>query len=301
MKLGLGTAQFGGRYGIAGAEAPSHAEVERILRRAAEAGISVVDTAPAYGESESRIGVVLWRQHAFRIVTKTPALRTSNIGDSELLQIEAALDRSLANLKQESVYGLLVHSADDLLASGGERLMEALARMKKSGKVRKIGVSVYDGLQIDAILARFELDIVQLPLSLIDQRLLLSGHIADLQRRGIEIHARSVLLQGVLLLAPEHLPRFLGPLAPKIGAYRSCMKRSNVPLATGAIGFVTSCAGIACALVGVDGIEHFDQLLAAANAPLPADFETETYACSVRELVNPGLWPKLPDTSSSAS
>ena len=104
-----------------------------------------------------------------------------------------------------NVYGLLAHHADDLLVPGGRRVFEEMQRLLEEGLVRKIGVSVYSGQQIDSILELYTPDIVQLPLNLFDQRLLESGHLEKLKRRGVEIHARSVFLQGLLLIEPDQV------------------------------------------------------------------------------------------------
>lgn len=89
-----------------------------------------------------------------------------------------------------------MHRADDLFVPGGERLMAALTDLKQQGLVAKIGVSVYNAEQIDQVLDRFAIDLVQLPISVLDQRLLRSGHLRKLKSAGVEVHARSVFCRA---------------------------------------------------------------------------------------------------------
>src|SRR5262249_49070854 len=122
-KLALGGAQFGMRYGIANTSGqPPNAAVDQILRRANEFGISMIDTAEAYGDSEAILGRLVGHNAHIRIVTKTHPIRTDFVEQDHVKSVIDAFDASLRRLDRGTVYGLLVHDARDLLAPGGERL-----------------------------------------------------------------------------------------------------------------------------------------------------------------------------------
>ena len=143
-----------------------------------------------------------------RIVTKTAVgPKPAVFGQEDTDTIRAAFFTSLDRLRQDRVYGLLIHHGSDLLIPGGERLIELLSSLKRGGQVEKVGVSIYSGDELDGVLEKFVPDIVQLPLNIADQRLRNSGHLAKLDGLGVEIHVRSVL-QGVLLAAPDSLPAY---------------------------------------------------------------------------------------------
>jgi aryl-alcohol dehydrogenase-like predicted oxidoreductase len=288
-RLGLGAVQFGLDYGIANRRGKTALdEVRGILALAAEQGLRMVDTAPAYGDSEIVLGQTLPRDHRFQIVTKTPAFDHEIITADDARRLRQSFKESLTRMGQESVYGLLVHHVGDLLAPGGERLWEAMTALKNAGKVKAVGVSVYTGGKIDAILERFAVDLIQLPVNLFDQRLVHGGHLKELKKRGIEIHARSVLLQGLLLMAPEDIPQHLAAARPKVSALRRETKRAGISPQQAALGFVKSIADIDRILIGVENVAQLRDNIAAfaAGADLPFD----RFAVTDEQILNPSLW-----------
>ena len=224
-QLGLGTVQFGIDYGVTNKNGvPSDATVVKILSDALKNKIGIIDTAPAYGNAEWRLGNLLPDNRDCQIVTKTavrPKLNRFGRDDAELVH-RAFLD-SLQRLQRDHVYGLLVHLGTDLLLQGGERLVETLFALRAAGLVKKVGVSIYNAEELDRILEVFTPEFVQLPLSIADQRLLKSGHLAKLKRLGVEIHVRSVFLQGVLLAEPATLPDFLRTSTPQFERIRTAV------------------------------------------------------------------------------
>ncbi len=288
MKIGLGTVQFGLDYGVSnkGGKTPLE-EVKRIIETAAQNGIRVIDTAALYGTSEDSLGMALPTGHAFDIVTKTIKFNKLTIGDDDAASLESAFARSLSRLKAPSVYGLLIHDADDLFKEGGERLFEKMVEMKEAGLVRKIGASVYTAEQIDRLLSGPTIDLVQLPVNVLDQRLIRSGHLARLKSAGIEVHGRSAFLQGLLLMDPDGLAPFFEPVKEHLRLYHGFLKQEQISPVHGAIGFVTGLDEIDTVVCGV---ETSDQLLDILKArPLPgAGFEA--FAISDERMLNPAKW-----------
>ena len=215
-KLVLGGAQFGMSYGVTNTTGKPTDQVSRALLDVAhDAGIDMIDTAPAYGESE----VVLGRLDAgtrFRFITKI--LASGSVPDVKAMVSQ--FHRSLSRLRQKTITGMLFHDADLLASDAGNALFEAARGLKEEGLVDKLGVSVYSTEQIDAVLAKFEIDLVQLPINLLDKRLVVSGALDRLKDRGVEVHARSAFLQGVLLTEPENLPEKVVKLRPYINNFR---------------------------------------------------------------------------------
>ena len=123
----------------------------------------------------------------FRIVTKTVELDATAAPDALL---ETTFERSLVNLRQPAIYGLLVHNVDDLLGAHGDIIWKSLKQLQLQGLVSKIGVSVYTGEQIDALLQRFDPCLVQLPINVVDQRLITSGHLKKLKSRSPSTNSR---------------------------------------------------------------------------------------------------------------
>lgn len=289
-KLGLGTVQFGLDYGVANAAGRvPEAEVAAILDAAREADIRVLDTAPAYGQAEAVLGRLLGPQDGFRVVTKTLAVRAPRIGEAEIAAVREGFAASLARLGLARVAGLLVHQADDLLKPGGERLAGLLEELRAQGKVERIGVSVYERAQIERLFVRYAFDFVQLPLNVFDQRLLRDGTLENLARAGVEIHARSVFLQGLLLLEETRLPAFAAPWHARIQDFRRALDAAGVTAIEAALAFVLSRQEVSVALVGVLSARHLQECIAAEKKPLMLDWAR--FAIDDPALVDPRRWP----------
>jgi aryl-alcohol dehydrogenase-like predicted oxidoreductase len=284
QRLGLGTVQFGLDYGISNEMGRTQeTEVQEILSEAARLGIQVLDTAPSYGVAEEVLGRALPADHDFDIVTKTrPGAVTS---------VAADFEKSCRWLKQTNLYGILVHHAEDLLGAEGDRLMDDLLGLKQSGRVRKVGVSVYTGDQIDAVLDRLRVDLIQAPVSVFDQRLIQSGHLRKLKQHGMEIHARSVFLQGVLLMPADRLPAHFDRVRSRIRDYQTVLAEHGLTLQGGALGFVRGIRELDAILVGVNTIEHLRQDVAAFQETAPIDYSA--FAVDDDSILNPGEWVVL--------
>lgn len=292
MKIGLGTVQFGLDYGISNAAGRVPVEeVRAILARAAAAGLRVLDTAAAYGASESVLGETLPATHGFDVVTKLPRL-PSGLSDAEVTDwVRTRFAESLQRLRCAAVHGLLMHSGQDLLSPQGQALFTAMRALQAEGRVRLVGASVYDGAEIDALLERYDLDLVQLPINLLDHRLIEGGQLRRLRQRGVEIHARSLLLQGLLVMPPEQLGPHFAPALPALRRLRELARsRGLTPLAL-AVAFVNAVPEIDCAVFGVTSAEQLQEILDAASLPSQPDW----YAgCRVNDesILNPARWPR---------
>ena len=285
-KLALGTVQFGMPYGISNTKGvPSADEIKRILARAADAGALVIDTAAAYGASEEALGRTLPLGHAFRIVTKTLKVAGGGTG------VVTDFHKSLAKLGQKSVYGLLVHDAEDLLGPGGDGVFRGLCQLRAEGLVRKIGVSVYSADQIDRVTARYAIDLIQLPFNFLDQRLLKSGHLAKLKAAGVEVHARSVFLQGALLMPLAELPSHFDSVRPHLARIHDEAARAGHSLLELALGFVLGQQTIDQAVVGVCSENQLVEILAAAKKAGTGSMDFSSYSWNEERILNPALWP----------
>ena len=200
--LVLGTVQFGVDYGVSNRIGRTYdAEIENILKYADKKDINMLDTAPAYGNSESIIGNFIHNctnHKQWRVITKTLYSQSDTICDKQVDELLDNLKLSQKNIYQKSIYGLLIHNCDDLFLPGGEKLFQIMKKLKQDGVIKKIGVSVYSSKQIDRVLDNYQIDLVQLPLNILDQRLLNGGQLNRLKEYDVEIHARSVFLQGLL-------------------------------------------------------------------------------------------------------
>lgn len=284
MKIGLGTAQLGSEYGVSNRFGPPDVDETRaILRRAHQVGIRTVDTAPVYGRAEARLGELAPRPNRFRIVTKL-APRGRRRGP-----VRGCVTTSLERLGTDAVAALLLHDASELLAPDGEALFAELVALREQGCVHKLGVSVYERAVLERVLERFPIELVQVPVSVFDQRLVADGTLRELHARGIEVHARSVFLQGALLLEPEDLPAGLAELAdPLLRLRRALVELERSPLEA-ALGFALGLEDVDVVVCGVARQRELDELVVASRKPIDPML-LEDFALRDERLLDPSRW-----------
>lgn len=288
-KLGLGTAQFGLPYGITNTTGRvPFDEAGRILDKAREAGIRLLDTAAAYGNSEELLGQLLRSGDKFELVTKTVPIRAARIDEAELRRIEAGFEASLSRLCCSGVDALLVHHAEDLLVPGGERIYARLEQWRAAGKLARIGVSVYDQSQIEQLFERYSLELVQLPLNVFDQRLVASGTLSELARKGVAIHVRSVFLQGLLLQSPGQWPGRFTTCQPIVRRYHEHLEQLGVSPLAAALEFAIRQPGVEAVLIGVENQQQLEDCLAADTTPQTLNLQE--FACEDLNLIDPRRW-----------
>jgi aryl-alcohol dehydrogenase-like predicted oxidoreductase len=292
VKIGLGSAQFGLDYGISNRSGRvSSSELVRILAMARDAGVRVIDTAPAYGDAEERLGHSLGEAHPFRIVTKLSQCPSALNRPQVVGWARDSLYASLSRLRANDVYGLLVHAAGDLLGPSGGDIWEALEKAREAGYARRIGVSIYGARQLDALLERYPLDLVQLPMSVFDQRLVADGRLERLRQAGTEVHVRSVFLQGLLLMDPDDLgdPYFAGARDPLRAFHAAAYAAGRTPLEAAAT-FAVAHEAVDAAIFGVASAAQLGELLAAQGTPLPQDWYAP-FALDDVAILDPTRWP----------
>lgn len=288
MRLALGTAQFGLPYGIANqAGQVTRDEGKAILQLAADNGIDTLDTAIAYGESEQRlgeIGVLDWQ-----IVSKLPAIPDDCADISQW--VAEAVDGSLQRLNVNSLYGLLLHSPQQLLEKNGGQLYRALQQLKQNGLVEKIGISTYAPSELDALCDRFQFDLVQAPFNILDRRLIDTGWLTRLAEQGTELHVRSVFLQGLLLMSPTDRPKEFAPWDQFWSEWDNWLNINNLTPLQACLCYALSFPPISKVIVGIDSMQQLKEILVASVGVLPKI--PAALRTSDLDLINPANWATL--------
>jgi aryl-alcohol dehydrogenase-like predicted oxidoreductase len=285
VKLAIGTAQFGLDYGISNAYGMTYKdEAQRILDLAKCYDIDTLDTAAAYGISEQvlgQIGVAGWK-----IVTKVPPLPIDEMNGKKwvLDHVRQSLDR----LQIERLDGLLLHNATDLLKAHGKDIAIGMQEAKEQGLVGKVGYSIYSPQQLSELIEVMLPELVQAPFNVLDQRLAKSGWLSRLTQAGIEVHVRSVFMQGLLLMDREKRPTAFDIWREHWQRWDAAVGGRNDRALALCLGFVKAQPGISCVIVGVENQEHLQQLLAIWKKALP--FEATALACDDPQLVEPSNW-----------
>jgi aryl-alcohol dehydrogenase-like predicted oxidoreductase len=289
MKIGLGTVQLGLDYGISNAAGKTSAsEAALIISEASVSGVRVLDTAPAYGDSEVVVGSSLREDHRFAIVTKTLPIG-DRFTEADLPLVRATFRESMGRLRQTRIHGLLVHRVEDLLGPDGDSLYRWLEELKAEGAVKRIGASVYTCEQVDALMDRFDLDLVQLPFNVLDQRMRSRGTLDRLKSAGVEVHARSAFLQGLLLMEPDSLSPYFAPIRSVLDSYRSFLRERALTPLQAALGFAIGSEEIDSVVCGVNDAAQLRQIVASAQ-PLDPDAFAR-FAIEDARFLDPSRWP----------
>lgn len=285
-RIGLGTVQFGLHYGIANKGGQvSRGTAGAILALAETSGVDTLDTAIAYGDSEACLGEV--GANRFKIVTKLPTV-PENVTDVRRW-VHDQTQASLRRLRAPRVYGLLLHRSRAALGRDGEAVVQALGQLKAAGVVQKIGVSIYDPDELDALWPYFRCDLVQAPYNILDRRLATSGWLDKLKQSGAEVHARSAFLQGLLLMDAAARPTYFDRWRPLWNLWSQWLTENDLSPLRASLGFALARSEIDRVIVGVDSLDHLRDALSASDK---ADREPPVDLVSTDlDLLDPSKWP----------
>ena len=298
----LGTVQLGLPYGAANVEGlPDEATAGLVLSAAAAAGVTHLDTARAYGESERRVGRALARglSEHLRVVTKVRPLddvapdAAPGWGREAVL---ASAQTSLRLLGTDSVDALLLHRAADWDRPG---VRDALVHLREEGHTRLVGASLSTPAELLALLEDAEVGYVQLPFNLLDRRWLGDDVRAAIAGRpDVVVTARSAYLQGLLVspdaqwpanagLDPAEVTRLLAGLVGELG------RESAADLC---LAWVLGHAWVTSVVVGAETPDQVrDTARLAGRDPLtPEEINhvAEVLPPGGEELVDPSRWRK---------
>ena len=289
-RLALGTAQFGLDYGISNKYGQiNEKEIKKIIEKAKEFNIKVIDTAAAYGNSEQLLGNFSYYLKDFFIFTKLKSLpiNTQNINKSVYQQVED----SLLNLNRKSIEGIFIHNTSQLIAKEGREIIDALKKLKNENKISKIGVSVYFPKELEILTKIMELDVVQLPFNFLDRRFLKTGWFKKLKNLGIKIHTRSAFLQGLLLMDNKNLPQKFSIWVDVWEKWNQWLKFTNQSALEGAIRYCFSLDEIEYVVVGVETNYQLVEIIEAVESN--KSFDYPDFSINDERLLIPYHWEKL--------
>ena len=163
-----------------------------------------LDTDPSYKNSKN---FFCKKKINSRIVSKLSPLYCKQILFKTKLKKQINL--IFKNISGNSLDTILIK--DPLLPLDSKKwkiAIDELMLLKKKGKIKKIGVSVYTTEELDRILKVFTPDVVQFPLNIFNQSFLKKNYLQNLKKKNIELHARSIFLQGLLLQKKKNLQKY---------------------------------------------------------------------------------------------
>jgi len=281
-KLSLGTVQFGMSYGISNdLGIPDDSELKNIFDIASLNGINILDTAPAYGNAEGRIGLL--SENRFSVVTKFV-----NVENRQALK--DTLDESIKRINSEQLYAYMAHNSDELIFKPD--LWDFLSAERDNGRIKKIGYSLYTTDQLEKLLLlEMKPDVVQVPYNLVDRKF--EEYLPELKGYGTEIHVRSVFLQGLFFMDPDSLPEKLKPMKSTLVEINRLCFENNLTVSQLVLSYVNHHPLIDKIVVGVASAK---QLLVnisdIATERLSIDLQDQIKMITVADgaLLNPVNW-----------
>jgi aryl-alcohol dehydrogenase-like predicted oxidoreductase len=284
-KIILGTVQFGLNYGINNSSGQIlENEVINILDLAWSSKIQMLDTAAAYGTSEEQIGRFInsHKNAEFKIITKF----NLKAGSSPI----QSLERSLQKLNLDRVETIMFHSYEDFKKTTNSSINSLLEQ--RGRKFNKLGISLYTNEQVDDICEMNLFDVVQIPFNALDNESLRGIHFKKLKSLNIEVHTRSVFLQGLFFMEPLNIPKKLRPLVESLNKIDSIAAKYELDKSALLIQYALSKTDIDAVLVGVDSIEHLEKNLSSLGTQVNEEALDEIDSIRVEDysLLNPATW-----------
>ena len=291
VNLCLGGAQIGTDYGVTNLSGSMSSEEARlILKTSTEVGIYMIDTAGCYGHSESLIGQNSVKEVG--VITKLDFRMHSNEAqDSYKMRMRNELVKSLERLQRESVTALLIHDCRVLSSDTISTAIGLLKEWKEEGLVLQLGCSLYELNDIEEGSCR-EMDIVQMPISVYDQRIKKYGWLKRLKDMGISIHARSMYLQGLLAVRAERWPSWVDyRLKSHHEAFERYAAKINQSTASLACAYIKSIEELDYVVVGVRSVNELNCLVGLwEQAHVPGQVRWDKWGVESDELVDPRKW-----------
>ena len=285
MKIALGTANFGQKYGLAGKIIKSDKKVKKIIQFANNSKIKLIDTSSNYGSSETLLGNNNLKN--FKIITKLKISNDEKKSNNLENIVFNKVEESLFKLNIKKLYAILLHESDDLKSNKRHKLINVLKKLKKKNLVSKIGISIYNPKELNFIWPFWKPDIVQCPFNILDRRIYESGWLKKLKKNKTEIHVRSIFLQGLLLKNEKSMPRKFKKWKNIFKKWNNYCKKENISKIQGCINFIKSFKKISFVIIGFEDIKQVKNIISYFKNNKKSH---TTIACNDIKLIDPRLW-----------
>ena len=283
-RIGLGTAQLGSKYGINNKiGVPSRTETEKILNICIDSEIDTIDTAMSYGNSEDNLG--LHNLQHFKVVTKLKALPKDHKNIESW--VKSSVENSMKRLNISKIYGLLLHDSSILQNQKGKLIYQSLLELKNEKLIGKLGISIYSPQELDRTFNYYPFDLIQAPFNVFDRRIEKSGWLDKLKRADIEIHVRSIFLQGILLMKEER-PDYFKPWDKLFGIWDRWNEQNNIKKIHSCLAFVLSNKHIDRVIIGVESSNQLKEILSYRHSKT-LNYPDEISSDDI-QLVDPSKW-----------
>ena len=286
-KLCFGTANFAKEYGINKSKGYNHKKIKTIFNLLKRNKIKHIDTAINYKNVEKKIGK--FNLDSFKIYTKIPKTpkKIKNIN----LWICNQIKLSLKKTKKNFFEGVFLHNPEDLLKNKKNQIYDSLINLKKEKKIKKIGLSIYDLNMLKKITKEFKIDMIQIPYNLFDRGEKKKELLNKLKKEKIEIHVRSIFLQGILLMDSNKLPIHFRKWKNKFINFENWCKKNKISKIQACLNAVLEDRVFNKVLISTENEEQLVQIFDALNKKIKKDYPKDLQT-NEKKLIDPRLWKR---------
>lgn len=283
-KIIIGTAQFLDNYGINRKEKKiDKASKKSIVKNSISNKFFYFDTSNAYSTYDK----IFKNINGQEIILKIHVPKNIKNFTPWIIKI-TKLYKKKFNVK--TFYAIMIHNEFVLKDKNFNNFYKCLIDLKKNNFTKKIGISIYSFKYLLNILNRYKFDIIQCPFSVVDRRLLENGLLNKLKKKKIEIHVRSIFLQG--LLFKKKFYKYFLKYTSKILRYQTWARVKSISVFESALYFVLNYPMIDKFIIGIENKNQIEKLKKAIDnyryMKHPVAFKSNDL-----KLINPNNWPKM--------
>ncbi len=285
-KICLGSANFGSNYGYKNNKLKIK-DLKKIIEKAKKENIKFFDTAFSYKNSEKNLGK--FASKSFEIITKIPKVPSSKTNIKKWIKI--TINKSFKNLKKAKIYGILIHDIKVLENKKKAKIiLEYLEELKNKNKIKKIGISVYSLKELKKCFKVYNFQIVQFPFNIFDNRIIKSKLILKLKKKNVELHARSIFLQGLLLEDSKFFEKKFKTHKKKIIIFEKWIKKNNLNKLQACIKFAFNTKIIDKFVIGFSKYDQFIEIIKILKKRTVINSLPKELTNINSKLLNPKLW-----------
>lgn len=284
-KIVLGTAQFGSKYGISNnTGVVDQIEIKKVIDYANKNNINSIDVAPSYGQAENKLGK-LKKLKNFKIYNKISKINLNKKNTNYLIENEIKNSLKLLNVNQFE--GIFLHNPEDLLSKKGELIYDFLIEQKNNKLIKKIGISVYTIKETQKLLDYYDFDIIQIPVNIFFQDFIESDFLKFLKSKQLKIFARSIFLQGLLLM--DKKPKKFNRFKKHFNKYDNFLEFNRISRLQACIEFIKTIKEIDYYIFGFESLNQFKKILHFFLTQ-EKKYEWKDFQVKNSKLTNPINW-----------
>ncbi len=286
MKLGLGTAQFNNNYGLLSNKL-GLVDVKKILKNINH-NIQYLDTAPSYKSAEKFVGKFLNKKAKIKINTKISPFKSISLNQN-ISNFEREFEKSLKNLNRDKIYSLMFHNAKDLKRKNIEKFIFLLENFKKKKIIYKYGLSAYELDDVEYACKNFNFEIFQIPINLFNLSSIELKKILNLKSKyKLELHGRSLFLQGLITNKDKRLPRKFNIIETNRDLLLKEAKLNNLNPSHLIMNKIDNLNVIDVAIIGLENIKNYREMITYKKKKLKKN--NTNYYIHDKKITDPRRW-----------